>query len=144
MRSTHIDEWIQTTVNIESHNHDDTWVVEVTSTNFKKKQSDRYFNCWKQCYLKEIVVNAFLETIFFSLQIIWAEDPSLLEYTEGITKADIGLMNEDQQGICKLTIWQQEILRGPLKKPCQIWFNNFLSPWRKLLYKAIKGHNAFF
>ena len=57
--------------------------------------------------LKGIVDREFLETMFF-LTIIHTEHSSLLDYEEGVAKADTGLKNEDQQGIFMVILCHQE------------------------------------
>lgn len=57
--------------------------------------------------LKGVVDRAFLETRF-SLIIMYLEYPSFLDYTKGVAKAAIGLMNIGQQGIFKVILCHQE------------------------------------
>ena len=53
-----------------------------------------------------IVDNILLEAMFFlEIQI---ESPSFLEYSEGMPKSIIKLINADQQRISKITLWQQK------------------------------------
>ena len=53
--------------------------------------------------LKVIVDREFLGTIFF-LTIIHTERSSLLDYEEGVAKADIGLKNVGQREIFKVIL----------------------------------------
>ena len=53
----------------------------------------------------EAMVFLFFLFFFISLDITQKEGPSLLEYVEGMAKADIGLMNTDQQGLGKGIFW---------------------------------------
>lgn len=46
---------------------------------------------------------------FFFLKIIQREDPSLLQYAEGVSKSGIGLMSTDQQGSGKITVYHWEM-----------------------------------
>lgn len=43
------------------------------------------------------------------ISIIETERPSLLDYVEGVAKADIGLMNVDPQGTVKVTFCHGEM-----------------------------------
>lgn len=54
---------------------------------------------------------------FFFLKRFQTEGPSLLEYTERATKADTGLMNVDQHGTRKVTLYHWETSWGPLASP---------------------------
>lgn len=46
--------------------------------------------------------------MFFCLDIIQTEGPSILKYSEGIEKATIGIINADQQGTDKVTLCHLE------------------------------------
>lgn len=69
------------------------------SRGLKKNGNARHFNVSKQGHVRRDCKQAFLETVFF-LSIIQIE-LSLLDNAEGVAKADIGLMNVDQQGPVK-------------------------------------------
>jgi hypothetical protein len=61
---------------------------------------------WKQGHLKRDCQQSIpRNNDFFFLEIMQREGPSLLEYVEGMAKADIGLMNTDQQGLGKGIFW---------------------------------------
>ena len=61
-----------------------------------------------------------LETMFF-LSIIQMDCPSFLDYTEGVAKVDIELMNIEQQETVKVTLFHQKTpLMVSHRPPCQI------------------------
>ena len=51
-RSALLEEWIQDTISIESHDHDDVWIAEMFSRGLKKNKNVKCFNCSKQGHLK--------------------------------------------------------------------------------------------
>jgi hypothetical protein len=70
---------------------------------------------------KAIVAKAFLETMFFFLELIQKEGPSLLEYAEGMAKASIGLMNANQQGRGKATLCHCRESADPISNLIQLF-----------------------
>ena len=77
-RSAPLEEWIQDTINIESHDNDDAWTGEVISRGLRKKiKMSSVSIVANKVTLKETVNRVFLETMF-SLSIIQTEHPSVL------------------------------------------------------------------
>ena len=66
-----------------------------------------------------------------------------MEYTEGVAKGYIRLMNADHCEAGKVTLCHEEMhLEAFCRSLCQIWINHFLSILGKLLHRAIKRFNA--
>ena len=110
-RSAPLGEWIWNTINIESHEHDNTWIREVIFRGLKKNWNVKCYNCGKQGHFKRDCRQGIPRRKFFFLRIIHSECPSLLDYAEVVAKAGIGLMNVGKQGIFMV------LLEGPLTGP---------------------------
>ena len=55
--------------NIETHNHDDTWIGEVIFRGLRKNQNVKYYNCGKQGHVKRDCRQGILRNNVFSKNI---------------------------------------------------------------------------
>ena len=108
VRSAPVDEWILQTINIESFEYiTKSCVGEAISKGMKRRQNDKYFNCCRIGHLRRDCRQEFLGIIFL-LGMPRIGGLSLQVYVEGVTKANTGPMNADQQKIDKATQYHWE------------------------------------
>ena len=88
-----MEEWIRGTINIESHEHDDTYMMlgELISRVLKKNPNIKCDHYGTQGQLKRDCGQG-IPTKMFLLRIIHSECPSLLDYVESFVNAGIELL----------------------------------------------------
>ena len=82
-------------MNIESHDHNDTWIGEVISRVLRRNRMSNVITVANNVTLKGIINRTFLEMMFF-LRITNPQCSSFLDYSEGMEKACIELINVGQ------------------------------------------------
>ena len=88
-----MEEWIQGTINIESHDHDDIYMVlgELINTVLKKNPNTKCDHYGTQGQLKRDFGQDIPTKLFF-LRVMNSECPSLLDYIKSFVNAGIRLV----------------------------------------------------